>query len=154
MASSPKVGDPAPDFTLEGTEGSFTLSAQRGRRVVLAFYPGDGTPVCTKQFCSYRDRAADMSALPATVVGISAQDVGSHQAFTASHGLTVPLLADIGAKVAKAYGVHAPVIGTRRGVVIVDEAGRVAYRHVHATGLSFQTVDDIAAALAGLPAAA
>ncbi len=152
--AGPKPGQPAPDFTLEGTDGPFTLSAHRGERVVLLFYPGDETPVCTKQFCSYRDRAEDMSALPATVVGISAQDVGSHQAFTASHGLTVPLLADVGAKVAKAYGVHAPVIGTRRAVIIVDEVGRVAFRQVHATGLSFQTVDDIAAALASLPAAA
>lgn len=49
---TPAAGDPAPDFTLDGTHGPFTLSAQRGRRVVLLFYPGDATPVCTRQFCS------------------------------------------------------------------------------------------------------
>jgi peroxiredoxin Q/BCP len=59
MASTPQVGDPAPDFTLEGTEGPFRLADQRGRRVVLLFYPDDETPVCTRQFCSYRDRGMD-----------------------------------------------------------------------------------------------
>ena len=89
MASAPQVGDLAPDFALEGTDGSFRLSEHRGQRVVLLFYPGDETAVCTKQFCSYRDRADDMSALDAVVVGISHQDVDSHEAFTAHHGLTV-----------------------------------------------------------------
>src|SRR5512133_3214509 len=114
MASAPQPGDPAPDFTLEGTDGPFRLSEHRGQRVVLLFYPGDETMVCTKQFCSYRDRADDMSALDAVVVGISDQDVESHEAFAAHHGLTVPLLADVGREVAKAYGVSAPVLGTRR----------------------------------------
>src|SRR4051795_13196128 len=104
MAKGPRVGDAAPDFALEGTEGTFRLSAHRGERVVLLFYPGDETAVCTKQFCSYRDRADDMSALEATVVGISGQDVASHEAFAAHHGLTVPLLADVDRSVAKAYG--------------------------------------------------
>ena len=61
MAKGPRVGDQAPDFELEGTDGRFHLSEHRGERVVLLFYPGDETPVCTKQFCSYRDRADDMS---------------------------------------------------------------------------------------------
>ena len=65
MASAPHVGDRAPDFALEGTDGTFRLSDHRGQRVVLLFYPGDETAVCTKQFCSYRDRADDMSALDA-----------------------------------------------------------------------------------------
>ena len=65
--------------------------------------------VCTKQFCSYRDRAADMSALDATVVGISHQSLESHEAFVEHHGLTVPLLADVDHEVATAYGVSAPV---------------------------------------------
>jgi thioredoxin-dependent peroxiredoxin len=152
--AAPAVGDPAPDFTLEGTDGSFTLSEHRGERVVLLFYPGDETPVCTRQFCSYRDRADDMSALPATVVGVSAQDVESHAAFMASHGLTVPLLADPGARVAKAYGAHARIVGIRRAVVIVDEDGVIRFRHVHTTGLGYQTVDDIGEALAELAPAA
>src|SRR4051794_6255409 len=72
--ASLSVGDQAPDFTLEGTEGPFTLSEQRGKRVVLLFYPHDNSPVCTKQFCSYRDREADMSSLDAVVVGVSGGD--------------------------------------------------------------------------------
>ena len=144
------VGDPAPDFELDGTEGRFRLSDHRGERVVLLFYPGDFTPVCTKQFCSYAERAEDMSALDATVVGISAQDVDSHTKFVSENGIPVPLLADPDKKVAKAYGAHAPVVGTRRAVVIVDAEGTVAHRHVHTLGLDFQTVDDIREALAAV----
>jgi thioredoxin-dependent peroxiredoxin len=154
MASAPRVGDLAPDFTLESTDGSFTLSEHRGERVVLLFYPGDETPVCTRQFCSYRDRADDMSALDAVVVGISDQDVESHEAFAAHHGLTVPLLADIGREVAKAYGASAPVLGTRRAAFVIDEDGIVRHRVVHTLGLDFQSADDLAEALDSLPARA
>jgi thioredoxin-dependent peroxiredoxin len=154
MASAPQPGDRAPDFTLEGTDGPFRLSDHRGQRVVLLFYPGDETMVCTKQFCSYRDRAADMSALEATVVGISHQSVASHEAFVEHHGLTVPLLADVDHEVARAYGVSAPVIGTRRAAFVIDEEGIVRHRHVHALGLDFQDVDDLAAALDALSAQA
>ena len=104
MAKHPEVGDPAPDFELQGTYGRFKLSDHRGQRVVLLFYPGDNTPVCTRQFCSYRDNAEAFAALDARVVGISSQNVDSHESFTAEHGLNVPLLADEGSKVAKAYG--------------------------------------------------
>jgi thioredoxin-dependent peroxiredoxin len=154
MASAPRVGDLAPDFTLESTDGSFTLSEHRGERVVLLFYPGDETPVCTRQFCSYRDRADDMSALDAVVVGISDQDVESHEAFAAHHGLTVPLLADVGREVAKAYGASAPVLGTRRAAFVIDEDGIVRHRVVHTLGLDFQSADDLADALDSLPSRA
>jgi peroxiredoxin Q/BCP len=150
MARSPQVGEEAPDFELPGTDGTFRLSDHRGRRVVLLFYPGDNTPVCTRQFCSYRDHTEAFATLNATVVGISGQDVESHEAFTAKHGLNVPLLADVDAAVAKAYGAHAPLIGTRRSVVIVDEDGIVRHRHDHMLGLDFQTVDDLREALEGL----
>lgn len=152
MARAPQIGDPAPDFTLEGTDGPFQLSAHRGQPVVLLFYPGDETPVCTKQFCSYRDRGAELSALDAVVVGISAQGVRSHQKFKEHHGLTVPLLADTERDVASAYGVSAPVMGTRRAVIVVDADGRIAHRKVHVLGLSFATVDEITQILADLPA--
>jgi peroxiredoxin Q/BCP len=154
MASSPQVGDPAPDFMLEGTDGTFRLSDHRGERVVLLFYPGDETPVCTKQFCSYRDRADDMSGLDAVVVGISHQDVGSHRAFTEHHGLTVPLLADVDRVAARAYGVAAPIMGTRRAAFVIDEEGIVRYRHVRGLGLSFEDVDALRSALDELPAPA
>jgi thioredoxin-dependent peroxiredoxin len=154
MASTPQVGDPAPDFTLESTDGTFRLSDHRGERVVLLFYPGDESPVCTRQFCSYRDRGADMSGLRALVVGISHQDVDSHRAFSEHHGLTVPLLADVDREVAGAYGVSVRVLGTRRAAVIVDEDGIVRYRHVHALGVDFQDADDLRDALDALPARA
>jgi thioredoxin-dependent peroxiredoxin len=147
MAKRPGVGDPAPDFELDGTAGTFRLSDHRGETVVLLFYPGDNTPVCTKQFCSYRDRAEDVASLEATVVGISAQDVDSHRGFTEKHGLNVPLLADVDHTVAKAYGTHAAVIGTRRAVVIIDHDGVIRYRHDHTLGLDYQTVDELREAL-------
>src|SRR3954451_1503710 len=152
MAKGPRVGDTAPDFELDGTDGRFRLSDHRGRRVVLLFYPGDETPVCTKQFCSYRDRADDMSALDAVVVGISGQDVASHLDFTTHHGLTVPLLADPDKAVARSYGVTRPVLGTQRATFIVDENGVVAWCKVHALGLDFVGVDELATALAALAA--
>jgi peroxiredoxin Q/BCP len=154
MAKRPAVGETAPDFELPGTEGTFHLADHRGERVVLLFYPGDNTMVCTKQFCSYRDRAQDFAQLDATVVGISAQDVGSHEAFTAKHTLNVPLLADVDRAVAKTYGASGGPLGTKRAVVIVDEDGVVRYRHDHLLGLDYQSVDDLKAALDSLPAAA
>jgi thioredoxin-dependent peroxiredoxin len=152
MAKGPRVGDAAPDFELEGTDGRFHLSEQRGRRVVLLFYPGDETPVCTKQFCSYRDRADDMSALDAVVVGISGQDVESHRDFVGHHGLTVPLLADPDKRVARLYGVARPILGTQRATFVVDETGTIAWCKIHALGLDYLGVDELTAALAGLPA--
>jgi len=147
MSHSPQVGDRAPDFALEGTEGQFRLADHHGERVVLLFYPGDETPVCTKQFCSYRDHGDDLEALDATVVGISAQSIESHQAFTRNHGLNVPLLADPDKEVARAYGVTAPVLGTRRAVFVIDENGVVRYRKVHALGLDFHSVEQLREAL-------
>jgi peroxiredoxin Q/BCP len=154
MAKGPRVGEVAPDFELPGTQGNFRLSDHRGERVVLLFYPGDETPVCTKQFCSYRDRPEALEQLNATVVGISGQDLASHERFVANHGLNVPLLADEDGSVARTYGARAPIIGTRRAVVIVDEAGVVRYRHDHTLGIDFQTVDELREALDSLEVAA
>jgi peroxiredoxin Q/BCP len=149
-----QMGEIAPDFELEGTDGRFKLSEHRGERVVLLFYPGDFTPVCTKQFCSYADRYDEVDALDATVVGISAQSVERHHEFKSMHGIPMPLLADEDRKVAKAYGLTQPILGTRRAVVIVDESGRIAYRHAHRLGLDFQTVDELREALASISARA
>lgn len=154
MAKGPQVGDPAPDFQLPGTEGPFRLSDHRGEKVILLFYPGDNTPGCTKQFCSYRDSREQVDALGATVVGISGQDIASHEGFIEKHGLTLPLLADSGREVAALYGVSAPIIGTRRAVIIVDEQGIVRYRHVHLVGLGHQSAEQLREALDAIPAAA
>jgi len=153
MAKTPSVGEQAPDFELQGTNGPFKLSDHRGERVVLLFYPGDETMVCTKQFCSYRDRAEDFASLNATVVGISAQSVSSHEGFTAKHNLNVPLLADVDKTVAKAYSAVMPGVGTTsRAVIVIDEHGVVRHRHDHRLGLDYQTVDELSEALEQLPA--
>src|SRR3977135_1489559 len=118
VAKTPRVGEKAPDLQLEGTDGPFRLSDHRGERVVLLFYPGDNTMVCTKQFCSYRDNAEDFMSLNAKVVGISAQSVESHNDFTAKHNLNVPLLADVDKAVAKAYSAVMPGVGSTARAVI------------------------------------
>jgi thioredoxin-dependent peroxiredoxin len=148
MGTGPQPGHLAPDFELDGTDGPFRLSDHRGERVMLLFYPGDETPVCTRQFCSYRDRADELDELDATVVGISSQTVGSHARFRDHHGLTVSLLADLDREVASIYGVTLPGVGTRRATFVIDEDGVIRYRHVHTLGLSFPGVDDLREALA------
>jgi peroxiredoxin Q/BCP len=154
MAKTPQVGEQAPEFELPGTDGTFRLADHRGERVVLLFYPGDNTMVCTKQFCSYRDRPADFASLNATVVGISAQDVESHEGFITKQSLTLPLLADVGGTVAQKYSAWGGRLGTKRAVIVIDEDGVVRHRHDHLLGLDFQSVDDLKAALDTLPARA
>jgi peroxiredoxin Q/BCP len=154
MPKTPQVGDAAPDFELPGTEGPFRLSDHRGERVVLLFYPGDNTMVCTKQFCSYRDRAGDFAGLGATVVGISSQDLASHEGFAAKHSLNVPLLADVDKQVARSYDAFSPRLGVKRAVIVIDEEGVVRHRHDHLLGLDYQSVDDLQAVLDALPSPA
>ncbi len=154
MAKTPQVAEQAPDFELPGTDGPFRLSEHHGERVVLLFYPGDNTMVCTKQFCSYRDRAEDFTALDATVVGISSQDLASHEGFVAKHSLNVPLLADVEKKVAAAYNAYSPRLGVKRAVIVIDEQGVVRHRHDHLLGLDYQSVDELKSVLDALPAAA
>jgi peroxiredoxin Q/BCP len=153
MAKTPSVGEPAPDFELEGTDGTFKLSDHRGERVVLLFYPGDNTMVCTRQFCSYRDRVSEFSTLNATVVGISAQSLASHEAFIAKYSLTVPLLADVDKRVAQQYDVFSRRLGVKRAVIVIDEQGVVRHRHDHLLGLDYQSVDELKVALDALPVA-
>ena len=160
------VGDAAPDFELAGTEGaSFRLSEQRGHNVVLAFYPGDATTVCTKQFCSYRDNADKLDALAAEVVGISPQSIDSHERWVEEQELNVPLLADEDLAVSRSYGVTGwlgPLARftelkdtpggryVQRAIFFIDAEGIVRYRHVSRTGATYQSVEDIEQALAGL----
>ena len=155
MAKHPAVGDEAPEFELDGTHGSFRLSDHRGERVLLLFYPGDESTVCTKQFCSYRDNAEAFGALGVTAVGISGKDVESKRSFADGHDLNVPLLADADGAVSKAYGAYSGLGRmSKRAAIIVDEEGRIAHRHDHALGLDFQTVADLQRTLESLPARA
>jgi peroxiredoxin Q/BCP len=144
------VGDPAPDFELPGTGGSsYRLADYRGRKLVLAFYPGDFTPVCTRQFCSYRDEGERLDAIDADVLGISPQSVESHERFTEEKRLNVPLLADEDRRVARAYGVVAgPMV--RRAIFVIDEQGVIRHRKVSLAGLTFESVDDIERAVAAV----
>jgi len=161
-----EVGDEAPDFELPGTGGrTYRLSELRGQNVVLAFYPGDATPVCTAQFCSYRDNGDRLDRLDATVLGISPQSVDSHERWVQEQSLNLPLLADEDLAVSRDYGVTGwlgPLArftelketpGGRyvmRSIFVVDGAGIVRYRHVSRTGSTFQSVDDIERAVAAL----
>jgi len=149
------VGDQAPDFTLAGTDGTdeghrdYTLSAYAGRPVVLVFYPGDNTPVCTRQLTTY---TADIDAfrdVDARVLAISPQSVESHDGFSANHGgFAFPLLADVDKEVARAYGVLGPVGFYRRSVFVVDAEGVVRHAHRAVAGLWFRPTDELVAAVA------
>ncbi len=144
------IGDLAPDFELPGTgDKTYRLADYRGRKVILAFYPGDFTAVCTKQFCSYRDQSDKLDGLGADVLAISPQSVNSHERFVEEKRLNVPLLADEDKQVARAYGVLAgPMV--RRAIFVVDEEGIVRHRKVTLAGLTFESVDDLQSAVAAL----
>jgi thioredoxin-dependent peroxiredoxin len=144
------VGDPAPDFELRGTGAkTYRLSDYRGRKLVLAFYPGDFTAVCTRQFCSYRDQGERLDGIGADVLGISPQSVDSHERFTQEKSLNVPLLADEDRAVARAYGVLAgPMV--RRAIFVIDEKGIVRHRKVAVAGLTYESVEDLERALAAI----
>src|SRR4029453_15923860 len=145
------VGDEAPEFELAGTGGrTYRLSDYRRAWVILAFYPGDFTPVCTRQFCSYRDGDDRLDELGVEVLGISPQSVDSHERFRRKHGLTVPLLADEDRQVLRSYGVLAPGGVVRRSIFIVDPEGGVRFRHVALLRLQYKNVPDLSEALAAL----
>lgn len=149
-----EVGDRAPDFELRGTgERTYRLSDYRGRWLVLAFYPGDFTPVCTRQFCSYRDAADRLDELDVDVLGISPQSLDSHERFQAKYGLTVPLLADPDRETIRAYGVLGPGGLVRRSIFIVDPSGIVRHRHVALLGLHYQDVEALKRSLSRARAA-
>lgn len=149
--AKPKVGDRAPDFQLPGTGGrTYSLSDFEGKGVILAFYPGDFTPVCTRQFCSYRDDSDRIEALGVELLGISPQSVDSHERFIAEQSLTVPLLADEDKAVARAYGVLGPKDFVRRSTFAIDGDLVIRHRDVKALGLSFADADDLEQAVATL----
>ena len=149
-----RPGDPVPDFTLPawtpGGRTDLTLSAQRGAPVVLAFYPGDDTPVCTKQLCSYQDDLTVLTDLGARLWGISAQDLDSHERFAAKRGLQFPLLADTDKAVHRLYGVAGRLGLARRSVFVVGPDGELAWSHVSTLGLTYQDTGTISGVLEDL----
>jgi peroxiredoxin Q/BCP len=145
------IGERAPDFTLPGTGGrSYTLSDLRGAPVVLVFYPGDDTPVCTKQLNSYNDDFDQFADLGAQVLAISSQDVDSHERFAAKHGFTFPLLSDTKKEIAGLYGTLGPLGFPRRSVFVLDGDGVIRYAHRAIAGLTFRPVDELVEVLRGL----
>ena len=145
------IGSEAPSFELAGTGSkTYRLSDYAGTGVILAFYPGDFTPVCTKQFCSYRDDGDRIEALGLPMLGISPQTVESHERFAEQHGLGIPLLYDEGKRVARAYGAVGPGGFVRRSIFLVGADGRVGYRHVALFGLRYQDVGDLERAVAAV----
>ncbi|MFC9425446.1 MULTISPECIES: peroxiredoxin [unclassified Streptomyces] len=158
MATSPDLGRPVAPFTLPGgvldgdtfVRREYRLEERQGHPLVIAFYPGDDTTVCTKQLCSYSSGLETFTDLGAEVWGISPQDVDSHEAFARKHDLRIPLLADTDRAVAKAFGVAAPGIGVRRSVFLVAPDGSLHWKHVALLGMTFQPVETLARELSGL----
>ena len=162
-----ETGDKAPDFELPGTGGkTYRLADYAGTGVILAFYPGDDTPVCTKQFCSYRDNAEGLDALGVPVLGISPQSVESHERWAKEQRLNVPLLADEDMAVANAYGIRgwasplARLVNkqsvtpggyfTQRAIFAIDGEGIVRYRQSSFSGARYQSVDDLQEAVGAM----
>ncbi len=139
------VGTPAPDFTLQAGDGhSWRLAEQRGQVVVLLFYPGDETPVCTRQLCAVRDNWPEYAATGAEVVGLSTDSVASHRKFADKHQLPLRLLADADGRVRELYGARSLLPGrTARSVFVIDAAGIIRYRDVRPIGLTRPRDTDI-----------
>jgi peroxiredoxin Q/BCP len=129
-------GAPAPDFTAPTQQGTpLSLSDYRGQWVALYFYPKDDTPGCTKQACNLRDNIAALDAEGVAVVGVSGDEVDSHEAFAEKYDLPFPLVADPDREIQNAYGVYGErslygkkVVGLKRTTYLIDPEGIV--RHV------------------------
>jgi peroxiredoxin Q/BCP len=140
----PHIGDPAPDFALPGTgDRTYRLSDYRGQPVVLVFYPGDSTPVCTLQLRAYSAGMDEFDDIGAQMLALSPQDVASHQEFACREDLKMPLLADTDKAVGEAYEILGPLGFYRRSVFVVDEAGIIRYAHRSLTSLDFVAGEEL-----------
>lgn len=145
MASRPVVGDPAPAFSLPGTPDGrlYSLAEERGRPVVLVFYPADNTPVCTLQLRHYSADLDQFAGLGASLLALSPQGVESHERFARENELSIPLLADVDKAVGRSYGVVGPLGFYKRSVFVVDAAGTIRYAHRSAQGLTYRRTDEL-----------
>jgi thioredoxin-dependent peroxiredoxin len=129
MPDTPDVGDPAPDFSLPSTQGPIHLKDRLAERaVLLVFYPGDDTPVCTKQLCDYRDNLAVFGDLGVDVLGVNPQPMASHEAFAKKFSLPFPLVADEDKQVCRAYGTLSFLGYAQRALVLVGRDGKIKYK--------------------------
>ena len=148
------IGEPAPDFVLPGTTGredgrrDYTLEEYLGRPVVLVFYPGDNTPVCTRQLTAYTNDIDDFAKVDAQILAISPQSVESHEGFSCKQGgFAFPLLADEDKEVGRAYGTIGPLGFYRRSAFVIDTTGVLRYAHRALAGLTFRPTDELIAAV-------
>lgn len=146
------LNDKAPDFSLQADNGErYQLSEHAGQRVLLVFYPGDNTPVCTRQLCEYRDGIEAFAGLGVSVVGISSDSLESHQKFRNKHDLPFVLLSDPDLMVASLYGCKG-ALGMKRAVFLVDEMGVVRYEHIEALALFRRRAKELLEAIGTLDA--
>jgi peroxiredoxin Q/BCP len=145
-----KINEMAPDFTLRDGDGNdWTLSDHRGAVVVLLFYPGDNTPVCTAQMCSVRDNWDAYRQSGATVVGISTDSVESHKRFREKHGFPFTLLSDPDGEVISRYGVKSWLPGkSARAVVVIGKDGTVKNHNIQPLSIFRPKDGDVLAAIA------
>src|SRR6266516_67990 len=148
-ATSAQEQQAAPEFTLlDGAGAEWKLADHRGKVVVLLFYPGDETPVCTRQMCSIRNRWADYAGTGAEIVGISTDSEDSHRSFAQHHRLPLRLLSDVERKVADAYGARSLIPGkVARSVFVIDANGVIRHRDVRPLGLLRPKDDEIIRAI-------
>lgn len=142
-----QVNDKAPDFVLNDDDGrAFALRDHRGTMFLLVFYPGDDTPVCTRQLCDYRDGMEAFEGLDVRVVGISRDGAESHRRFKEKHRLPFTLLSDPDLSVAAAYDSKG-MLGMKRSVFLIDEQGLIRYRHIEALPVFRRAREEIIAAI-------
>ncbi|MGH9910133.1 MAG: peroxiredoxin [Nitrososphaerales archaeon] len=124
-----KIGDRAPDFTAETTEGKVSLKDYRGKNLVVYFYVKDQTPGCTMQSCSLRDGIEKIRELRAEVLGVSVDDLASHEKFKAAYNLNFPLVADTDYSISKAFGAfNEERQMSKRMTFVIDKDGII--RHI------------------------
>lgn len=121
-----KPGVPAPPFICPDERGQvFILNQQRGKKVVLVFYPADDTPGCTSQLCALRDNYEKLAGRGAAVYGINPAGGESHEKFRTKHGFPFPLLVDAGKRVARLYRCGGLLV--KRTVYVIDANGVIRY---------------------------
>ena len=145
-----EIGKPAPDFTLDGSDNTdegrrpYSLSEYRGQVVVLVFYPGDNTPVCTRQLNAYTDDIDRFTEVGAQVLALSPQSVVSHDEFSCKQGgFAFPLLADTDKAVGETYGILGPLGFYRRSVFVIDGGGIVRWAHRAVAGITFRPTAEL-----------